>query len=197
MFSSVSIYLASSSPQRQALLERLGVSYQSCPAAIDETRRDGEEAFAYVLRTAEEKALAAQNTLRTSADRRPILAADTVIIVGGDVFGKPRDRDHARRMLSRLSNSTHYVVTGVVLRGEDYCKKAIDTSSVTFVELSEALIEKYLDTGEYLGKAGAYAIQGLGEVLAERIEGSFSGIMGLPLHTTVDLFKRAGLWNEP
>lgn len=162
--------------------------------AIDESRLPGEAVDAYVNRMALEKAEAAENRAETENSvplLAPILAADTVVALAGRVFGKPADRNQAREMLKALSGNTHSVYTAVyVCRRNGNRNALLSISKVSFRQLGSAEIDRYLDTGESLDKAGAYAIQGMAAVFISRLEGSFSGVMGLPLFETADLLRR-------
>jgi septum formation protein len=182
------VVLASASPRRRQLLEMLRIPFEVAPSGIDEVVRPGEEPRAYVVRVAREKAAAV-------AARRPgavVLAADTEVVLDGDVFGKPRDAAGAVAMLRRLQGRTHQVLTGVAVAQDARLEHALDVSAVTFRPADDATLAAYVATGEPLDKAGAYAVQGLGSVLIERIEGDVFGVMGLPLRLAVDLLARFG-----
>jgi septum formation protein len=194
------IYLASASPRRQALLEQAGVRFQVLLANPGEDVehlehvRDGEAPRAYVERVALAKALAGQaRRADRSLPAAPVLAADTTVAVGGAILAKPRDPDDAVRMLSLLSGRTHRVLTAVALvRGAGQIERCITVSRVTFARLTKARIERYVATGEPLDKAGAYAIQGGAAEFVRRIEGSYTGIVGLPLYETLRLLRGTG-----
>jgi septum formation protein len=197
-----SIYLASRSPRRRDLLKQLGVKFDplllrlSGPrgADVDETQHPGEPAADYVERTAREKAAFGLRVLgMRSMLQRPVLAADTVVIVDGEVLGKPADRDEATAFLSRLSGRTHEVRTAVALAIEGPVLLATSVSSVAFRALSDDEIKRYCATQEPYDKAGGYGIQGLAALFIERIEGSYSGVMGLPLFETGRLLSQAGI----
>jgi septum formation protein len=181
-----SLVLASGSPRRQELLARLGVPFTIVPADVDETPRPGERPVDLVRRLAVAKARA--------VDGDPVLAADTVVDVDGEVFGQPRDALDATRMLRRLSGRTHRVHTGVALRANGTEEVAVVTTLVTMVPITPGALQWYLGTGEPFDKAGAYAIQGAGGVLVEGIRGSVSNVVGLPLTTVVDLLHRVCGW---
>ena len=182
--------LASGSPRRAELLARLGLEPAIRPADVDETPRDREEPAALVSRLAGAKATAAAT--RGSGDE-VVLAADTVVVLDGAALGKPRDRDHAAAMLRALSGRTHQVVTGVsVLRGEVAAATRV-TTSVTFRKLTEAELAWYLATGEPDDKAGGYGLQGAGAVLVDRVDGSDTNVIGLPLAQTVGLLRDVGV----
>jgi septum formation protein len=172
------IVLASGSPRRHELLTQLGLPFTVLVPDIDETPRAGELPALYVRRLAVEKA----HAVDASTDSL-VIAADTTVDLGGDIFGKPADVEEARAMLRRLSGRTHRVHTGLALRLGDRTLAESVTSMVTLSPLSDQLIEWYVGLGEPFGKAGAYAIQGAGGVFVDRVRGSVSNIIGLPLHT--------------
>jgi septum formation protein len=184
------LVLASASPRRAELLARLGLAPEVRPADIDETPRPGEPASDLVVRLAGEKAAAA--AARGDGDE-VVLAADTTVVLGGRMLGKPVDRADAAATLRALSGHTHEVVTGLaVLRGTI---SAVDrvTTSVTFRRLTEAEIAWYVDTGEPDDKAGAYGLQGAGAVLVSAVSGSDTNVIGLPLAETVALLRDVGM----
>lgn len=182
------LVLASASPRRRELLEQLGLTFTIVVPDIDETDRPGEAPAAYVHRLAIEKAHAVPATRD-----QLIIAADTTVDLGGRILGKPRDRSEAGSMLRELSARTHRVHTGVALRLDDRTVSAVGTSLVTFMPLDERTIDWYLGTGEPFDKAGGYAIQGAGSVLVQRVRGSVSGIIGLPLHSVTALARQLGV----
>ena len=182
------LVLASASPRRRQLLEMLGLEHRVVPPDVDETRRPGEEPARYVVRLAREKALAV-------AGRQPgalVLAADTTVVLGSEVFEKPRTPAEAVAMLRSLSGRTHQVHTGVALADGTRVEDALDVTDVTFRRLPEPELAAYVATGEPMDKAGAYAIQGLGAALIEGIRGDFFGVMGLPLRLVLELLERRG-----
>lgn len=176
----VDLILASASPRRAELLAQAGFTYVVDPADVDETRRDAEHAADYVARVARAKAAAVVPRHTPAA---VIIAADTTVIVDGDVLGKPQDAADATRMLSLLSGRTHDVLTAVVVRRADVERLEVVATEVSFLELSPADIAWYVQTGEPDGKAGAYAIQGRAARFIDRIEGSWSNVVGLPIST--------------
>lgn len=185
------IYLASKSPRRAQLLKQIGVAFQTIVSAeVDETWQLGEAVDAYVQRLALAKAQAAARVTDIDVNK-PILAADTAVALDNTVLGKPQDRQQAYSMLESLSGKTHSVCTAIHI-----CKpnasgfSCLSTSNVTFRKLKTAEINRYLDCRESFDKAGAYAIQGLAAIFIKRIEGSFSGVMGLPLYETAELLRR-------
>ena len=180
------ILLASSSPRRGELLEQINIRFDTVVADIDETPLADEPAQDYVRRLALAKAGAGR---ARNSGNLPVLGADTAVVVDGEIFGKPRDREHALAMLARLSGRMHRVLTGVALVAHKAEQTRLSESRVTFREISTAEMEAYWATGEPRGKAGAYAIQGRAAVFVERLEGSYSGVMGLPLFETADLLS--------
>ena len=186
------ICLASASPRRRQLLEQIGVAFEVCPTDIDESFRHDEPPLELVHRLALAKAGHAAARSHQSPDQL-IVAADTAVVLGGKIFGKPTDNNDARRMLAELSGRTHQVMTAVAMvRGDArFCETNV--SEVTFKDLEPAQIEHYVATGEPADKAGAYGIQGLGAVFVSRLEGSYSGVMGLPLFETAALLEQFGV----
>ncbi|CAL1239934.1 Maf family protein [Candidatus Methylocalor cossyra] len=186
----IPIILASASPRRRELLDRLGVPYRVLPADIDERPLPGEAPEAYVRRMAAEKSAVAQ---ARSGGELPVLAADTEVELDGEVFGKPRDFHHAAAMLARLSGREHRVLSAVSLRrGGDHWE-ALSISRVAFRPIAETEIAAYWATGEPQDKAGAYALQGKGALFIRWLSGSPSGVMGLPLGETAELLARLGI----
>jgi len=180
----VHLVLASSSPRRRQLLEMLGLTVEVRPPHIVEVRRADESPRDYVERLAREKAAAVPGTL--------VLAADTTVVVDGEVLEKPADEADALRMLERLAGRTHEVITAIALRTDGGTRQATDVTRVTFRAADQALLRDYIATGEPMDKAGAYGIQGYGAALVEGIEGDFFGVMGLPLRLVLDLLAQAG-----
>jgi len=181
------LVLASQSPRRAQLLQEIRIKFRIEPANIDESVRESEPAVEYVQRMAREKAEFIQS------HDLPVLAADTIVVFEGVIFGKPVDQTHAKQMLGLLSGKTHKVLTALcVIRGSDIYSH-LSTSSVRFRKLSRDEIMSYWDTGEPRDKAGAYGIQGIGGTFVENIQGSYSSIMGLPLCETELLLKQVGL----
>lgn len=187
------IYLASASPRRQELLRQLGISFEAIPANVTEAPGTGETAHDYVRRLARTKAARGAALMRErKLAERPVLGADTEVVLAGEILGKPVDRPHGLALLRRLSGQTHQVLTAICLLHQDEVYEAISESRVTFAALSDAEIERYWATGEPADKAGGYAIQGLAAAFIERVEGSYSGIVGLPLYEFSRLLKRVG-----
>lgn len=185
------LYLASRSPRRRELLTQLGVRFHTLEVDVDETRRPGEPPERFVRRLAEDKARRGGET--TGLDPGlPVLGADTVVLLGDEALGKPRDADHALGLLARLSGRCHEVLTAVALAGP--CTGGrLSRSRVCFRTLSEEECRAYCATGEPLDKAGAYAIQGLAASFVTRLEGSYSGVVGLPLYETAELLRDCGI----
>lgn len=188
------VYLASLSPRRAELLDQLQIKYQVLTLDVDETFLENETPSECVLRLATAKADAGLKlALSKKWSNRPIIAADTIVVVDDDLLGKPRDRADAVRMLKNLSGRTHKVVTGVSIRFGGVTETCVSESQVIFKSLSESEIERYWQSGEPRDKAGAYAIQGIGACFVRQLEGSYSGVMGLPLHETSELLAKLGL----
>ena len=192
------LYLASASPRRRELLLQIGLAHEvllaPAPPGEDEPRLPGESPAEYVLRTAREKARRGQAWMHSQAlPVLPVLAADTTVILDGEVLGKPVDRDDALRMLQALSGTGHEVRTAVVLAAQGGLSEAVSITQVAMRATSACERERYCDSGEPYGKAGAYGIQGLASVFIERIAGSYSGVMGLPLFETARLLAQAGI----
>lgn len=195
------IYLASQSPRRRELLKQIGVAFDMLPLRAVTGRMDvveiphaGEAAPDFTQRMAVEKAACGWRAVDARRLLRfPVLGADTVVELDGVIFGKPADRAGAEAMLTRLSGRTHRVHTAVAMQHEGRVEMSLSSSQVRFAELDTAAIGRYLETGEYLGKAGAYGIQGRAAAFVEHIDGSYSGIMGLPLYDTAILLRAFGL----
>lgn len=184
------IYLASQSPRRQALLQQIGVDFTVLRTEIDETPFPAEPPQTYVLRMAKTKALAGIHDIgQHGYPLRPVLAADTSVILEQQILGKPASRAAARNMLSALSGRSHQVMTAVALATPAQCRTALSISTVTFMPLTDEQIESYIDSGEPADKAGAYGIQGLGGQFVIALNGSYSGVMGLPLYETAGLLR--------
>lgn len=182
--SSLRVVLASRSPRRIELIAQLGITPEVVPADIDETPQPGEQPAEYVQRLASSKARAVQERLATDAF---VLGADTTVDLDGIILGQPENEADARRMLKALSARTHRVHTGVALVSSTTAQVLVVTSLVTFEPVTEALLDWYIGTGEWQGKAGSYAIQGLGGTLVQATRGSMSNIIGLPLRETAQL----------
>jgi len=195
------IYLASQSPRRRELLKQIGVAFDvlalravSGRMDVVEVPRAGETALDFVQRMAAEKAACGWRAVDARRLLRfPVLGADTVVELDGAILGKPAGRAEAEAMLTRLSGRQHQVHTAVAVQHESQRELRLSSSQVRFAALDAAAIARYLETGEYLGKAGAYAIQGRAGAFVEHIDGSYSGIMGLPLYDTAVLLRAFGL----
>lgn len=196
------IYLASKSPRRRALLRQLGIPFdelhlREAPGRqqdIVEEARDREPAAHYVERIARTKAaIGSKRMLQRALPTRPVLGADTEVVLDGEIFGKPSNADAASAMLARLSGRRHDVLTGIAVKFDDEVVFALSLSRVTFKRLTPDEIARYVATGEANDKAGAYAIQGRAGAFVARLEGSYSGVMGLPLFETAELLAKAGI----
>jgi len=186
------LYLASKSPRRRELLGRIGVPFGVLDLDVAEVRQPGEPAEDYVRRVAREKAGAGLLTVLGNASA-VVLGADTEVVLGDEVFGKPRDAADAAAMLRKLSGRTHRVISAMSLVSPAREVQAIVITEVTFAPLSDVQIDAYVATGEPAGKAGGYAIQGGAELWVTRLAGSYSGVMGLPLYETACLLREMGL----
>lgn len=191
---SVRLVLASASPRRSELLRAAGFEFDINPAHVDEAIRAGESASVYVRRVAEHKA----QVIGSQSPERAVLAADTVVVVDDQILGKPQDADDARRMLRLLSGRTHQVMTGVCLwqgvpDGAARTTTHVAVTAVEFATLAEAEIAWYVDSGEPMDKAGAYAIQGLASRFVTRIDGSYSNVVGLPVALVYEMCSEAGM----
>jgi septum formation protein len=187
-----SVVLASASARRSLLLAQIGVRHRSHAADLDEDPLPGESPDVYVQRLARDKATAVVETLGGRPDY-PVLAADTTVVLDGRIYGKPADEEACVEILSALSGRRHEVLTAVALQAGDTLRSVLSTSRVTFRVIPADECRQYWATGEPAGKAGAYAIQGLGAVFVAAMDGSFSGVMGLPLYETAALLDAAGV----
>jgi septum formation protein len=181
------LILASSSPRRRQLLASLDLQFEAVAPEVDELRLPGEEAYDYVERIARRKAGAVGD------DGDLIVGADTTVVSDGRVMSKPLHPDEARQMLMRLSGVSHEVLTGVAVRLGQETVSAVESTLVRFLPLTEEEIDDYIKSGEPMDKAGAYALGGLGAVFVDRVEGSPSNVVGLPLHTTARLCRALGV----
>ena len=195
------IYLASQSPRRRELLKQIGIRFEVLllrndprrQIDVDEVALHGEIPAVYVERVCREKANAASQALiLRNLPPCPVLAADTIVTVDGQIIGKPRDNQHAAEILRSLSGRQHQVLTAVGAGFEDRFECRVSTTTITFAQLNEERIHRYLLTGEAHDKAGAYGIQGQASAFVERLDGSYSGVVGLPLFETVELLKSFG-----
>jgi septum formation protein len=181
------VVLASASPRRRELLRLVGIEHTVIPADIDEDYPPGEAPAVYAERLAREKAGAIDR-----ADA-VVIGSDTIVVVDGDVLGKPRDREQAVAMLRRLSGRAHVVMTGVAVAWRGRMSSGVEEVSVTFRALSDDEIRRYVETGEPMDKAGAYGIQGFGATIVDRVDGDYFAVMGLPLNRLVRLCRALGL----
>lgn len=181
------VYLASGSPRRQELLTQLGVPFTRIISGVEEVRLPEENAAQYVSRLAREKALAG---VAMAEENLPVIGADTIVVLNGEVLEKPRDHSHACAMLHRLSGNTHQVMTAVAVADRAHILDCLVVTEVTFRPLSEKDIEEYVASEEPMDKAGAYGIQGLGGRFVKSINGSYHAVVGLPLVETEALLSR-------
>ena len=195
------IYLCSQSPRRRELLKQIGVNYEmlllrSDPRrniSVDETPHENEDPVGYVQRICRAKAQAGWDALLyRNLPPFPVLAADTTVTIDGKIIGKPRDNNHAAEILRELSGRQHQVLTALAVTYEERTEMRLSTTTITFAELDEQRIHRYLLSNEAHDKAGAYGIQGYAGAFIEHIDGSYSGVMGLPLFETVELLKVFG-----
>ena len=182
------VILASASPRRRDLLTMIGIAHEVIPADVDETYGPEEVPRAHAERLAREKA----SVLAARAPDAVIIAADTIVVVDGDVLGKPRDADEAARMLRRLAGRTHTVFTAVAVASGAKILSGVEEVGVTFRPLDDATITSYVATGEPMDKAGAYGIQGYGAAIVERIDGDYFAVMGLAIGRMLALLRELG-----
>jgi len=196
------IYLASKSPRRRELLRQIGVEFELLTLRNDSARGPdvtelvypGEAALDYVARVANEKAAFAWKMIQQRRlPKRPVLAADTTVTIDGEILGKPGSPAEAAEMLERLSGRTHQVLTSIAVHHTNMARQVTQVSQVRFATLSPASIKAYCSTPEPYDKAGGYGIQGMAALFVEHIDGSHSGIMGLPLYETAELLREAGI----
>jgi len=181
------IILASASPRRAELLTAASIAFEIAPAHVDETVHPGESPADYVMRVAEEKARAVHHRFPD----RIVLAADTTVVVDGHILGKPEDANDARRMLRLLAGRSHDVITGVTVIGSaGHADSRLETTTVEFAPLTSAEVDWYIESGEPMDKAGAYAIQGLASRFVARINGSYSNVVGLPVALVHQMLRR-------
>jgi septum formation protein len=191
MIKSPHVFLASASPRRQALLSQIGVGFTVLHAEVNEAQLPGEAADDYVRRLALKKARTGR-TLLAGGVGGPVLGADTAVVASGRILGKPHDRGDAIDMLQALSGRRHLVLSAVALASDREAVR-VSTTAVTFRTLTPAQCAAYWETGEPLDKAGGYAIQGRAAVFVSRLEGSYSGVMGLPVYETAELLQEFGI----
>jgi septum formation protein len=181
------VVLASASPRRRELLRLVGIEHTVIPADIDEAHPPGESPAAYAER------LARENAGAIDRDDAVVIGSDTIVVVDGDVLGKPRDHEQAVAMLRRLSGRAHVVMTGVAVAWRGRMSSGVEEAGVTFRALSDDEIRRYVETGEPMDKAGAYGIQGFGATIVDRVDGDYFAVMGLPLNRLVRLCRALGL----
>lgn len=184
------LILASSSPRRRDFLNNLGVSYQIIKPRIDETAFENEEPSVYVQRMASTKA----EVIAKEHVQEVVLAADTIVVVGKQILGKPVDREDAKRILRTLSGKTHQVMTAVCIRKGAEQHAFTQVTNVTFAPLTEDLIATYVASGESDDKSGAYAVQGIGAMFIEKVEGSVSSVVGLPICQVREVLAKFGIF---
>ncbi len=184
------LHLASASTRRRELLSTMRIAFSHGGADIDESPLPEESPVEMVLRLAESKARAAR---ATGIRELPVLGADTAVVLGDRIFGKPASKEEALEMLACLSGRSHEVLTGVALLAGGRLETALSRSKVQFREIRPDEAEAYWQSGEPAGKAGAYAVQGLGGIFVERVEGSYTGVVGLPIFETAAVLRRAGI----
>jgi septum formation protein len=181
------VILASASPRRRELLSLIGIEHEVRPANIDETYLAGEAPREHAERLAREKAAAIEMPEAVT------IGSDTIVVIDGRVLGKPRDREHAAEMLRQLSGRSHVVMTGVAAKWRGKLVSGLEEVGVAFRPLSDDEIERYIDTGEPMDKAGAYGIQGFGATIVDRVDGDYFAVMGLPLNRLARLLETLGL----
>lgn len=182
----VTLYLASGSPRRRELLTQLGLTFERIVTDVEEQRKPNEAVEIYVRRLANDKA---QAGVKLAAQDLPVLGADTIVVLNGEVLEKPRDVADAHAMLRKLSGHTHQVMTAVALADSQQALDCVVTTDVTFRSLTETDIDDYIATGEPMDKAGAYGIQGRGGSFVRKINGSYHAVVGLPLVETAELIS--------
>jgi septum formation protein len=187
------IYLASQSPRRRELLTQIGVRHEVLSVDVDETPHDNEDPATYVQRVCRAKAEAGWKAVQQrNLPQQLVLAADTTVTFDGHIIGKPDDDEHAAAILHMLSGTQHQVLTAVAIAFGERLEMRLSTTNITFDTLDDERIRRYLHTREAHGKAGAYGIQGYAGAFARHLDGSYSGVMGLPLYETVELLKLFG-----
>jgi septum formation protein len=191
------LILASASPRRAEVLRNAGLVFEIRPAYVDETRQPHEAAEDYVRRVAQAKAHAVADPARRAGERAIVIAADTIVLVEGQILGKPKDAGDARRMLRLFSGKTHEVLTALSVTNIPAAKDAlhVEKTRVEFLRMSEEEIENYIQTGEPFDKAGAYGIQGIAGRFAARIEGCYFNVLGMPLSRLWTMLQALG-WKE-
>jgi len=188
------LILASGSPRRRELLGGIGIGFDVVVSDVEEKQEPGEAVDAYVRRLARDKGAAVAATHPDAW----VLSADTVVFIDGHVLEKPTSRDDARAMLATIAGREHVVYTGVALQNAhaEFLEDTVAASKVKMIELTPDEIAWYVDTGEPMDKAGSYAVQGIGAMFIESIDGNYSNVVGLPLSVVYDMLKRAGVWRR-
>ena len=190
------IYLASASPRRRELLRQMGIEFEAIPSNLLEVRRKDELPADYVVRVACDKARFVEQLVKQRGlPPHPVLGADTEVVLDGEILGKPQDRDHGVALLRRLAGRAHEVLSGICVAHQGAEHTALSASRVTLGPLTEQEIAHYWETGELLDKAGAYAIQGRAAGFIASLDGSYSGVMGLPLYELAGVLKKIGMGN--
>lgn len=192
MIDDFQILLASSSPRRQELLSQMGVSFKVIPQFAEEKHNSIETPEMFVARLALEKAT--DGLLRQANQKIPVLGSDTAVVLDGKILGKPENKAQAIDMLLSLSSQTHQVLTAVVLKNKQQTEQILSTTEVTFTALSRKMCDQYWQSGEPVDKAGSYGIQGQGALFIRHINGSYSGVMGLPIYETNILLNKFGIY---
>lgn len=195
-----SLYLASQSPRRRELLQQIGVQHQVVSAEVVELPRHNESPSDYVQRLAREKAAAGIATVaRLDLAPKPVLGADTIVVINNEILEKPQSAQHAAEMLRKLAGATHQVMTAVAMTTPEQTSVKLSVTDVVFRPLSDAEIAAYWHTGEPCDKAGGYAIQGLGAVFVQQLRGSYTGVVGLPIEQTLVLLNEFAVpyWQSP
>ena len=192
----VRLVLASRSPRRSHLLRDAGYKFDVVPADVDERRLPDEPPRDYVVRLARAKAAAVASGAGADAENRVVVAADTIVVIDGEVLGKPADRQESAAMLGRLAGRTHEVLTGVAVAAGERVLVTVETTRVTFAAMEPDRIAWYVATGEGDDKAGAYAVQGLGSRFVEWIEGSYTNVVGLPIARVDGLLRELPGWDR-
>lgn len=185
----IPVILASASPRRRELLELVGIVHEVRPADIDESLWPGETPVGHSERLARGKA----HAIAAAAGDAVVIAADTIVVVDGDILGKPKDVAHATEMLRRLSGRQHTVYTAIAVARGERTESAVEAVEVVFRALSDSEIAEYIATGEPMDKAGAYGIQGFGATIVERVDGDYFSVMGLGMRRLVALLERVGV----
>ncbi|MGH1472424.1 MAG: Maf family protein [Cellvibrionaceae bacterium] len=191
------LYLASQSPRRREILDQIGVDYRTIPQNIDEGMRAQEAPETYVQRLALEKAISGLDSINNPRGDERVLGADTIVVFDGHILGKPKDRKCGCDMLMTLSGQKHTVMSGIAIASKDKSEYDISKTDVFFRTLDKSLIDRYWESTEPCDKAGGYGIQGRGGIFVEKIIGSYSGVVGLPIEKLFPLLEKFNIpfWN--